>query len=328
MAASDDSPPAPACWCGATAASPLRPLIAPDGRRFTRVRCDGCAVERLEPQPSEADLELAYGADYYGAPRRKFVSWIARLVTLAQRLRARSAARRLFAGARVLDIGCGNGGFLAAMAARGFRVEGTERDAGSAARAKSGRDFAVHAGDLTALPLTTGTYDLVTLWHVLEHLRDPAATLTRIHELMVPGGLLVLSLPNAESWQARCFGPHWFHHDPPRHLFSFGRLGLTRLLAARGFTVLATSTWSLEQNVFGLVQSALNAIGLPRDRAFGMLKGQRLSIGIRCLDFTLVTVLTPAALLVALVEACWGRGGTMTVLGRANPDSAAGDPGR
>ena len=67
-----------------------------------------------------------------------------------------------------------------------------------------------------------------------------------------------MSMPNAESAQAQRYGTHWFHHDPPRHLFGFGPHSLTHLLEDAGFRVENISTWSLEQNPFGEIQSTLN----------------------------------------------------------------------
>jgi SAM-dependent methyltransferase len=161
----------------------------------------------------------------------------------------------------VLDVGCGNGGFLVQMKQMGFVVEGTEWSAQSAARVANEAGITIHVGDLLSLNLPEQSFDLITLWHVFEHLRDPHSTLQAIHRLLKPGGRLIMSMPNAESWQARRFGPHWFHHDPPRHLFAFGVQSLKNLLERDGFEIERISRWSLEQNPYGFVQSWLNARG-------------------------------------------------------------------
>jgi 2-polyprenyl-3-methyl-5-hydroxy-6-metoxy-1,4-benzoquinol methylase len=305
------------CWCGASTASALPPLRTAERQAFPRVRCDGCGVELLEPQPDARRLAAAYAAGYYGASRQKFVAPVARAVAWFQGRRAGLAARWLRPGSRVLDVGCGNGGFLAQMAALGHVVEGTELDEQSAARARGAGVATVHVGDLQALSLAPGSYELVSMWHVFEHLRDPVGALVRVRELLKPGGTLVLSMPNAGSWQARWFGAHWFHHDPPRHLFAFGRRNLEALLGSVGFEVVASSTLSLEQNVYGFAQSALNAVGLPRDRAYDACKGLRqISGGVRALDLLLVGLLSVPAVILTLLEAAFGCGGTMTVICR------------
>ena len=158
-------------------------------------------------------------------------------------------------------------------------------------------------------------YDLVNVWHVLEHVRRPRETLARIHDLLAPGGVLVLAAPNGNSWQARCFGTHWFHHDPPRHLFQFGRASLLRLLAVTGFEPRGrVRTMSFEQNVYGWVQSALNAAGFPRDRAYRTLQRRPLRWSASTvLDLSLAALLTTPAALLAILEAAVGRGGSLVV---------------
>jgi hypothetical protein len=128
----------------------------------------------------------------------------------------------------------------------------------------------------------------------------------------------MLSLPNAESAQARQYGVQWFHHDPPRHLFGFGPHSLTPLLEATGFRVESVSTFSMEQNPFGEIQSALNALGFPRDRMYAQLKGQsrdvlstRLADKARMLGFAL------PALVRSSIQSARGEGATMTIQARA-----------
>ena len=225
------------------------------------------------------------------------------------------AAKWLPSGGRILDIGCGNGGFLMRMQAMGFAVEGTEWTQPSAARVPASTGIPVHVGDLLSLDLPRQSFDLITLWHVFEHLRNPPQTLERIRELLKPGGTLIMSMPNAESWQARMFGTSWFHHDPPRHLFGFGRASLVRLLNSCGFVEREFHCYSMEQNPYGFIQSALNACGWPRDRAYTTLKGLgKVSGGTRLVDLSMVALLAGPAVALSVVEDACRRGATMTVV--------------
>lgn len=272
-------------------------------------------MEALHPIPSPDVLAKYYATEYYGASPKKFIGPIARLVAWFQGGRARMVARAIPAGGRVLDIGCGNGGFLSQMQARGFTVEGTEWTRDSAARVPDG--ITVHVGDLLELNLPLGRYDAITLWHVFEHLAQPEETLRRIHGLLKPGGVLFLSMPNHESWQAALCGAGWFHLDPPRHLHGFGVRSLGRLLRRCEFRVQRSHTWSMEQNPYGVIQGVLNNFCTPRDRAYAVLKGtSRAPLGQRLLDLFLVGMLTPAALLFSVLESMGGRGGTMMVVAR------------
>lgn len=305
----------PTCWCASPDPRPLAAWTLADGTALAMVRCARCGVHALRPPPDDAVLARAYAADYYGASARKFVGPIARGVAWFQDGRARLAARLLPPGGRVLDVGCGNGGFLAALARRGFRVEGTERTRDGAARVPAG--IPVHVGELDDLDLPPASYDLVTLWHVFEHLRRPDVALARIRTLLRPSGTLILAVPNAGSWQARLFRRHWFHHDPPRHLWAFDPPSLLALLRDAGFAGRVRGTWSLEQNPYGIVQSTLNAAGFPRDRAYDVLKGVASgSLGTRVLDAVLLAALAPPGLAFALAESMAGRGATVLVSAR------------
>ncbi len=305
------------CWCGSATAEEIGVFGPYEGRTFGLVRCERCGVLALDPQPDDAELLRHYSAEYYGSSRRKFVGVGAALVAWFQGERARLAARSTPAGGRVLDVGCGNGGFLLRMKRRGFRVEGTEWTAASATRVPAEAGVPVHVGDLLTLDLPERAFDLVTLWHVFEHLRRPDATLQRIARLLKPGASLLLSLPNAESIQAARFGTAWFHHDPPRHLFGFGPRSLGDLLRQTGFEVVSVGTFSLEQNPFGFVQSWLNARGHPRDRLYSLLKGvSREPLATRVTDLLLLYALAASALVVSTIESLRGRGATMTVHAR------------
>jgi 2-polyprenyl-3-methyl-5-hydroxy-6-metoxy-1,4-benzoquinol methylase len=288
--------------------------------RWPLVECAGCGVLALHPQPTDEELAAAYSAEYYGASRRKFIVPIAALVGVFQGGRARVVARLLPRAARILDVGCGNGGFLMQMQRRGFSVEGTEWTAASAARVPRESGIGVHVGDLLDVHLPPQTFDAVTLWHVFEHLRQPDLALRKIRVLLRPEGRLLMSLPNAESAQAQRFGRDWFHHDPPRHLFGFGLHSLAQLLEDSGFRVEDINTFSLEQNPFGEIQSALNARGFPRDRLYTQLKGQAEDDwATRLGDRARMLALALPALVRSTIESLRGEGATMTVVARIAP---------
>lgn len=306
------------CWCGASMAQCVGMFddesVEP---RWPLVQCCGCGVLALCPQPTNEELAAAYSGEYYGSSPRKFIAPIAALVGLSQGGRARLVARRLGKGGRVLDVGCGNGGFLVQMQRRGFVVEGTEWTADSAARVPKEANIPVHVADLLDMNLAAHSFDAVTLWHVFEHLRRPDETLRKIRSLIKPGGWLFLSLPNAESAQARRYGTHWFHHDPPRHLFGFGPHSLTQLLQDTGFRVETISTFSLEQNPFGEIQSALNARSSPRDRLYAQLKGRSEdSFRTRLGGMIGLLALVLPAIVRSTIESARGEGATMTIQAR------------
>lgn len=302
------------CWCSDAAARRVFGFSLADDVSFDLYRCEGCGVHFLHPQPTLEQLLPYYAQEYYGATRKKFIGPIASIVGYFQSQRSRLVAKHISAG-RVLDVGCGNGGFLAQLKEKGYETEGTELTEASAQRVPVG--ITVHVGDLLSLNLGDEQFDAITLWHVFEHLSQPHETCQKIHRLLKPGGRLFLSMPNAESWQANCFGKHWFHLDPPRHLFGFGPRSLGRLLDVTGFDIESVSTLSLEQNPYGFMQSCLNAVGFPRERAYETLKGVSDSGAMtRLMDLCLLALLAAPAFGESLLASLAGHGATMTVVVR------------
>lgn len=284
---------------------------------FPFVRCEQCGVFCLFPAPSETKLLEYYDTEYYGAPSKKFVGPVAVVVNWFQDGRARQVAKYIPQESRILDVGCGNGGFLKNMQRHNFKVEGTEWTETSARRAAMGSGLTVYAGDLLTLDLPDRRYDAISLWHVFEHLREPIETLRLAYDLLDDTGVLFLSMPNHESWQARLFGTSWFHLDPPRHLFGFGPRSIRTALRLAGFEVESCRTFSFEQNPFGFMQSALNAAGFPRDRAYGVLKStENLPKRTKILDLLLLSVLAVPGFILSSIASAFGAGATMTIVAR------------
>ena len=136
-------------------------------------------------------------------------------------------------------MGCGDGSFLDSLDPAAFRRQGLERHP-EASRACRERGLDVLSWDLESAPLAEGVYDVVTLWHVLEHLPRPAAAVTKIRRILKKEGLLALSVPNTQGLGFRWGGTRWFHLDAPRHMTWFDPRSLRTLLEDEGFTVVKT----------------------------------------------------------------------------------------
>jgi SAM-dependent methyltransferase len=160
---------------------------------------------------------------------------------------------------RALDVGCGKGLLLAQLRDAGWKVEGTELSEVSSRFARS-LGVNVFQGPVQEAPVPAESFDVVTLFHVLEHLTDPKGALAHICRLLRPGGSLVVEVPNIGSWYARLFGDLWFHYDVPRHLYHFNRVTLRRMLVESGFDVVTETTRNFQYDAFGAVQSALNRV--------------------------------------------------------------------
>lgn len=155
------------------------------------VQCESCTFRFVTPRPTQVEIARAYSApDQYD-------SWIA--VDAARQAlweRRWSRVRGREPAGRLLDIGAGLGTFVALAKLDGWAVDGTEVSATAVRYALERYGAELRLGQLGAMELESGSYNIVTLWHVLEHVPSPASTLTRCHELLTPGGLLIMAMPN------------------------------------------------------------------------------------------------------------------------------------
>jgi SAM-dependent methyltransferase len=206
-------------------------------------------------------LHSLYVGDYASERARKFGGFIERGRRAFVGALARRIARRTGARGRVLDIGCGDGKLLAALAARGFECTGTELNPRVREGLPAGIDVRVVTGGVTQAGLPAQAFDVVVLRHVLEHLPDPFETLHEVRRIIKPEGTLIIAVPNLASWQARRTREHWFHLDLPRHLYHFSPNTLGRALEHSGFRLERMSHFSFEQNPYGWLQSGLTAAG-------------------------------------------------------------------
>lgn len=150
---------------------------------------------------------------------------------------------------KLLDVGCGNGLFLAHMRKYGWEVAGIEPDPDAARIAREKYGIQVVAGDLKDSPLEEESLDVITMNHVIEHFADPIAQLKECRRLLKAGGKLVLAAPNIRSLGLRFYGPSWFNLDPPRHFYHFSPRSFRTCAERAGFRVQSLRTISRSSRV-------------------------------------------------------------------------------
>jgi SAM-dependent methyltransferase len=209
----------------------------------------------------------------------------------------------------LLDIGCGDGSFLLAARKRGWRVFGTELNPQDALR--NGLSVVTDINDA----IDSAPFDCITLWHSLEHLRDPLNTLKTIRRLLSPTGVLIIAVPDNGGLQATLFGRSWVHLDVPRHLYHFGKDSLSMLLQATGFAPFRWRHQEFEYDLLGWSQSALNRVLPTPNVFFHLLMGRSVgcSLAEKGSSYLGGTALTLLALPLVALGTLVGRGGSVLV---------------
>jgi 2-polyprenyl-3-methyl-5-hydroxy-6-metoxy-1,4-benzoquinol methylase len=208
-------------------------------------RCGGCGFGWTSPRLDEDRLQAMYGDDCYwrsGSPKTLgYHDYRADqplyLDTFRRRLAFVLGDRPR--GGRALDVGCAAGFCMAVLRELGFEAFGVEVSGAIAAHARERLGFgeAVHVGTLADAPHPEASFDLITIWDVVEHVVDPHALLVRARELLAPGGLLVIETQDIDSAFARALGPRWHHYKHAEHISHFTPSSARTLLQGAGLRV-------------------------------------------------------------------------------------------
>ncbi len=142
---------------------------------------------------------------------------------------------------RLLDIGCGTGGFLFNAKKSGWEGVGTEVSS-HAAKEASEKGIEVHLGALKDLDFENGSFDLIRMGNVIEHINDPLGDILTCHRLLRAGGQLVLSTVNTDSFTYRLMKERWRYIDPRYHIHLFTHKNILLLLKNSGFDILSLKT--------------------------------------------------------------------------------------
>ncbi len=296
--------------------SPL-PFIRSEIERdtFFYQRCSSCGFVFLNPRPDELEIQRFYQDEYYGQGEKKFRSWIETPRTAFAWQRVQRVHKICRQPGRALDIGCGQGTFLKLLAGQGWDVYGTELAEETARRARQA-GISVSIGDIKEGQFPKGKFDFVSLWQVIEHLRNPIAAMRRIHPFLREKGIVAVSTPNIESLQARIFQDLWFHLDPPRHLYLFSPETLKRLMAEAGFRLIHLSHLCLEQDPYGWLQGFLNRMPFLKHNLYSLLKSTsgkktRRDYGPLFKAVLPAAGIFPVSLILSLIMAYKNQGGAM-----------------
>jgi len=284
---------------------------------FKIVECRGCGLLRLDPRPDEDEMEKYYPDRYwaYGGTRKGFTGVYRRFV-LRDHLRfVKKAIKRMRIGtARILDIGCGAGDLLGALRKRGHSGIGLDI---SASALKSAAELKVPGvrADHSEPPFANATFDVVSMFHVLEHVPDPDEAIAVAARLLKPNGRMVIQVPNADCMQYAILGRFWIGLDVPRHTFAYRRLDLEQILERNGMVVTRRKYFSWRDNAPSLATSLAPWLD-PMSRRVLRPKGSTI---LRFGGDLAYFVLTLACWPFAIFESIFRRGATIMVEAERTP---------
>lgn len=246
------------------------------GEVFAIESCQSCGLAWTALPKDFSDLSKYYGETYYGKKGSRFVGPMELLVRFFRQLRVDAMTRDFSSPGSALDIGCGRALTLALLKQRGWKVTGTEfsQDLANAAREAYDIEVSVQPS-LKECNFDAASFDLISMYHVLEHVQNPFETLAEIRRILRPNGIFFVEVPDVSSWQARLGQGKWFHLDTPRHLWHFDQHSLINLLKENGFEILSQSTHSLEYGYYGFWQTLLNRLTKNMNAVYSLLKRHR-----------------------------------------------------
>ncbi len=213
-----------------------RPVCSNDSLRI--VRCTGCGMVFVNPQPTQNALLQYYSAQDI----MEQDGWSSYLRHGPEQIQALWQERfedvrrwKDGPGVRLLDVGSGYGDFLHHALQAGWQVRGFEFSPAVAETCRKKYGIAVEVGEIFDLRLPDNSFDVVAMWHVLEHMRDPLAVLVRCYELLAPGGLLAIEVPNLNFLARKSYR---YPLSVTLHLYHFSPATLSALVRMSGFQVL------------------------------------------------------------------------------------------
>jgi len=291
-------------------------LFESTSKTFTLYSCEACRCLFLHPMPDSREIERFYPADYWWNARRsgglKKLESVYRKLALRDHIAfiTKAAGNR---GVDVLDVGCGSGTLLGLLKQRGFRVTGLDFSAEAAAIAKAENGVDVAVGTLEEAHFPAESFDVVTLFHVMEHVTTPRQVLAEVSRVLKPNGVAILQVPNIESWQFKIFGARWYGLDIPRHVIDYSRNSMLKLLADSGFVVNRIRHFNLRDNGPALVSSVFPSLDPVSRSVRHRKRNNDESRPVEWFRHLTYLLLVTCAYPVVLLESAFGCGATIMI---------------
>jgi len=237
------------------------------GETFRLLKCRRCGCGVTDPWPEGQEMNRYYRTEEYISHSASSTGIINKLYLLIRTFTLRKKYRlvRRVTGrswGSILDVGCGSGELLQLFRKRHWIVGGIEPDENT--RRKAISRYHLPISDSVALQdMLSGTFDVITCWHSLEHIAFLPDTLTQLRRLLAPGGTLIVAVPNHDSRDAMIYGPFWAAWDMPRHLFHFTPGAMEALMKQHHFRIVETIPLKMDAYYISMLSEKYRS-GKPR----------------------------------------------------------------
>ncbi len=217
---------------------------------FQIVICNECNFKFTNPRPSQEEITRYYQSKDYYSHNAENPSFIGKIYGLARRVMMAKKVRlvnRLIGTNQqkmLFDYGCGTGSFVAACKNAGWIASGLEPSEKARTYAITKENIDV-VNDLASIA-SDAQFNIITLWHVLEHIHELNETFEKLISHLAPNGKLVIAVPNAMAYEQNIFGKHWAAYDVPRHLYHFEHKSMSRFLEKHGCQISEIRTMPLD----------------------------------------------------------------------------------
>ena len=209
---------------------------------FHICECLNCGLSYTMPRPNKEKIGEYYKSEEYYSHQENKKGFIPRLYESVKKVNLKHkynlATQGLNVG-KMLDIGCGVGDFLHTAEEHGWTCTGVEpsEDAKAIAKTKTKANI-INSEDMEKIP--DATFDLITMWHVLEHVDDLKWQIEQLHRLTKTKGRIVIAVPNYKSYDAQYYKELWAAYDVPRHLSHFNKNVLTKIFKSKNLELVQT----------------------------------------------------------------------------------------
>ena len=223
--------------------------------KFQIYSCQNCGLRFTNPRPNDDQLAGYYDSDEYISHSNEGSSLINGLYKIARTFtlrRKRKLIESLSQSKRLLDVGCGTGHFIDYCQQHGWQVDGVEPNEIARTQAEEKTKIVIRQ-DLSEVADTS--FQVITLWHVLEHLPNLEQTMNQLKSLLAPGGVIIIAVPNFEAYEASVFKEYWAAYDVPRHLYHFNPNALEQLVNKYGLKVARTYPMKLDSFYISLLSN-------------------------------------------------------------------------